>query len=162
MLTLINEDPDSYNIDYYHDKYGVETRRFYKPNEKLEFQNISLFNYDIYEFEDEGVNLAVFSHDYFDDRLAAFPAAHQTAGRALWAIDWSDLMIGLAGAKTVQRQTNVADNLYNCVIDPNVNHYNLSSRTIAAMLQDPNRHAMFENFSGACPTITATPCTATS
>lgn len=149
-------------IDYYRDKYGVETTRFYQPNQKLNFENISLFNYDKFEFEDEGVYLAVFSHDYFDDHLAAFPTADKSRGRALWALDWSDLKIGLAGAASVARQTNVADNLYNCVITPNVNHYNLMSKTIAAMLQDPNRHAMFENFSDSCPTISATTCSASS
>lgn len=149
--------------DYYNQKYGVNTTRFYQPSQSLKFDNITnLFSHDVYELPDEGVKLAVFSHDYFDDRLAAFPSGHKSLGRALWAIDWSDVKIGLAGAKSVQRQTNVADDLYNCVITPNVNHYNLMSKTIAVMLQDPNRSAMFENFSDGCPTVNVDACSATS
>lgn len=151
-------------IDYYNRKYGVNTTRFYQANQALEFNNITGLKlpYDTYEFPDEGLRLAVFSHNYFDDRLAAFPSGDKTLGRVLWGIDWSDIMIGLAGAQTVQRQTNVADNLYNCVITPNVNHYNLSSKTIAVMLQDPNRHMVIENFSDDCPTLTVAGCSAQS
>jgi hypothetical protein len=153
-------------ISYYKLKYGLETQRYYQRGETLKFENITnLFSHDIYEFPDENVRLAVFSHDYFDDHLSAFGASGATdksRGRAIWAIDWSDIEIGLAGARSVTRQTNVADDLYNCVIKPNVNHYQLMSKTIAVMLQDPNRHAMFENFSADCPTITASTCTAAS
>ena len=78
----------------------------------------------------------------------------------MWMIDWSDVQIGLAGTASAQRQTNVADNLYNCVITPNVNHYNLVSKTIAVMLEDPNRHAIVENFSSTCPKLTTATCVA--
>jgi hypothetical protein len=148
-------------IDYYKKKYGVDTTRFYQANQTLKFDNITgLMPHDLFEFPDEGLRLAVFSHNYFDDRLAAFPSTDKTLGRAIWGIDWSDFKIGLAGAQTVQRQTNIADNLYNCIITPNVNHYNLTSKSIAVMLDNPNRHMLIENFGSACPTLTVSGCAA--
>lgn len=145
-------------IDYYKDKYGMETTRFYNPGQKIMFENQVMWQYNKYEFPDEQVTMNVITDTYFDDHLAAFPISDKSRGRALWVIDWSDFQIGLAGSSSVARQTNVADNLYNCVIKPNVTHYQLVSKTIAVMLQDPNRHAVFENFSDACPTITISNC----
>ena len=94
----------------------------------------------------------------FDDMLAATPTAIKSRGRMLWAIDWSDINIGVSQVRSVTRQTNVADDVYNCVIQPNVNHYQLNSKRICVMVQDPNRHVIFENFSGLCPSITAQAC----
>ncbi len=145
-------------IDYYKRKYGMETQRFYQVGQKLSFQNIALFEYDVYEFPDEGVELAVITHTYFDDHLAAFPTADKSRGRYLMFIDWTDVQIGLAGTASASRQTNIADALYQCVITPNVKHYQLSSKTFAVMIHDPNRHAIIENFSDVCPTMTVTTC----
>lgn len=148
-------------IEYYQKRYGMNTTRFYQVDQKLTFDNIGLMSFDLYDFEDEGFQLAVFSDNYFDDKLAAFGndgMVDKSRGRAIWGIDWSDIEIGLVKARSVARQTNVADNLYNCVIQPNVNHYNLTSKTIAVMVQDPNRHMLFENFSNACPDITIAGC----
>lgn len=147
-------------ISYYKQKYDMDTTRYYTPNQKLMFQNIALFEYDVYEFPDEAVELAVITHTYFDDYLSAMPSASKSLGRVLWFIDWSDITIGLAGSASVTRQTNVADDLYNCVITPNVKHYQLTSKTIAVQVPRPNRHAIYENFSDACPTITAGVCEA--
>lgn len=145
-------------IDYYKDKYGMDTTRFYKVGEQIKFENVVMWDYDVYQFPDEGVELSVIEDPYFDDHLAAFATADKSRGRALWLIDWSDVQVGLAGTASAARQTNLADNLYNCVITPNVNHYQLNSKTVAAMLQDPNRHAIFFNFSDACPKLTVSNC----
>lgn len=147
-------------IDYYRDKYGATTTRFYNPGQELKFEGNVLWNYNTYEFPDEMISMNIITDTYFDDHLAAFPSTDKARGRALWLVDWSDFAIGLAGTGSATRQTNIADNLYNCVITPNVNHYQLNSKTIAVMLQDPNRHAVIENFSDACPTITVNTCAA--
>lgn len=149
-------------IQYYQKKYGMQYTRFFKAGEAIKFEGQILWNYNIYDFPDEAVQFAVITDTYFDDQLAVFQAANggldATRGRNLWLLDWSDVMIGLAGTASATRQTNVADNLYNCVITPNVNHYQLTSKTIAAMIQVPNRHAIVENISPSCPTITGNPC----
>lgn len=149
-------------IAYYKAVYGVETNRFYKVGEALKFENQVLWNYNVFEFPDEAVQMAIFTDPYFDDYLAAVSstgtAADANRGRVLWMLDWSDVFVGLAGTASATRQTNIYDNLYNCVITPNVNHYELFSETIGAMIEDPQRHALQENFSNACPIITANPC----
>lgn len=153
-------------IQYYQKKYGMQYTRFFQAGQAIKFEDQILWNYNIYDFPDENVQLCVIVDSYFDDRLAVFNAANGGAdasrGRELWMLDWSDVMIGLAGTASATRQTNVADNLYNCVITPNVNHYQLSSKTIAAMVQVANRHAIIGNISSLCPTMTAIPCLPTS
>lgn len=153
----------TFMIQYYQRKYGMQYTRFFKAGEAIKFEGQVLWNYNTFEFPDEGLSLHVIVDSYFDDRLAVFNAANggmdASRGRTLVGIDWSDAMIGLGGTASATRQTNVADNLYNCVITPNVNHYQLASKSIAAMIQVPNRHFIIENISSACPTGTATPCT---
>jgi hypothetical protein len=73
-------------------------------------------------------------------------------------IDWSDVALNLLGTKSVKRQTNVADDQYNCVIQPNVKHYVLNSKKFEVRIGDPNRHAIIENITEACPTITVSGC----
>lgn len=145
-------------INYYKTKYNETTTRFYKAGETLRFDNQILWNYNVYEFPDENVELCVIVDPYFDDRIGAFPTADKSMSRMLWLLDWSDIKVGVAGTASATRQTNVLDNLYNCVITPNVNHYQLNSKTVCAMIEDPNRHAIITNFSADCPTLTAVAC----
>jgi hypothetical protein len=145
-------------IDYYKKKYGADTTRFYQPNQALTFQNQVLWNYNIYQFPDEGVELAVIHDQFFDDLLSAAPGDHKSAMRYLWLLDWSDLWLGVGGARSVARKTNEADNIYNCVIQPVVTHYQLYSETVCAGLDDPNRHAIFTDFNDACPCLTVAGC----
>lgn len=146
---------------YYQDKYGAQITRFYQPDQALKHGDQVALKYNTYQLPPElgGYNLAVFTHPFFDDQLSAFQTANADRGRQLWMLDWSDLEIGIAGSSSVARQTNVADNLYNCVIRPNVNHYQLNSTTWTAILEDPSRHAMIENFSDECPNLTLNRCT---
>lgn len=145
---------------FYKAKYGVETTRFYKPNEKLTFEGQVMLQYNLYELPPDlgGYNLAVFTHPFFDDKLSAFDPAQQNRARTMWGIDWSDLNIGIAATNSANRQTNVADNLYNCVIKPNVHHYQLNSTTWTTIIEDPSRHYIIDGFSAACPTLTVAGC----
>lgn len=146
-------------IDFYKKKYQLNSERFYKLGEKLSFQNFVAWNYCVFEFPEDGFEMAVMHDTYFDDLLGAFPSDISGRGRSLWILDWSDIDIAVASVRSVNRQTNVADNLYNCVITPNVNHYQLQSKTIQVQIQDPNRHLLIENYNANCPTISGTgPC----
>jgi len=149
-------------ITYVKSRYSIDTTRFYQPGKQLVFDGQVLWNYDVFEFPEDGIRVNFFHDDYFDDHLAAFPTAIKSRGRQLWIIDWSDIDIAVTDVRSVNRQTNVADNLYNCVIQPNVNHYQLQSKTIQVQLGDPNRHLIVENFNDRCATLTATPCVAAS
>ncbi|MAT10995.1 MAG: hypothetical protein CMM02_08300, partial [Rhodopirellula sp.] len=64
------------------------------------------------------------------------------------------IQINVIKTASVKRQTNTADDLYNCVIQPNVSHYQLNSKTFEVRVGNTNRHALVENFSDASPSVT--------
>lgn len=152
---------------YYKAKYGVDTTRYYTVGQQLKFDNQVLFNYDLYQVPEVGIELAVFNDAYFNDHLAAFTDGTsgttdvKSRGRKLWLLDWSDISIGIAGTNSVKRNypDPTTNALYKCVITPNVKHYELRSTKWTVMVEDPNRHAIVENFSDACPTLTVAACT---
>ncbi len=148
-------------LKYYATKYSSSSQLFYQPGQKITYNGATVLEYNVYDLPDQGVQLAVFTDPYFDDRLGAFASAIKSRARGLWMIDWSDVNINVIGTNSVKRQTNTADDLYNCVITPNVTHYLLNSKTFEVRVGDANRHAVIENFSDACPTVTATNCTVT-
>ncbi len=155
-------------IRYYKAKYGADITIYMKFGEKLvaSVTDRLVFEYDKYDLPDQGVSIAVYHNTYFDDRIGAAPNLGASAGtknraRQLWAIDWSDIEIGLHGTKSIKRQTNEADNLYNCVIEKNINHYMLNSKKYEVRVGDSNRHLVFENFADACPTVTVSMCNPT-
>lgn len=150
--------------NYYKAKYNINTERFYQPNQKLVFDDQVSLQYNKYQLPSDlgGFDLAVFTHPYFDDKLSAFDPAQQNRGRTMWLIDWSDFEIGIAGTNSANRQTNVASDLYNCIIQPNVTHFQHNSTTWTTIIEDPARHFIADNFSAACPTITVAGCTVNS
>ena len=159
-------------IKYYKSKYSTDVNMFVELGQKvLDMNDAVALEYNKYYLPDQGCYMAIFTDTYFDDRVAAFnnaastvPATDMTAakararGRSMWLIDWSDVAINLLGTKSVKRQTNVADDQYNCVIQPNVKHYVLNSKKFEVRIGDPNRHAIIENITEGCPTITVSGC----
>ena len=159
-------------IKYYKSKYSTDVNMFVELGQKvLDMNDAVALEYNKYYLPDQGCYMAIFTDTYFDDRVAAFnnaastvPAVDMTAakararGRSMWLIDWSDVAINLLGTKSVKRQTNVADDQYNCVIQPNVKHYVLNSKKFEVRIGDPNRHAIIENITEGCPTITVSGC----
>ena len=159
-------------IKYYKSKYSTDVNMFVELGQKvLDMNDAVALEYNKYYLPDQGCYMAIFTDTYFDDRVAAFnnaastvPAIDMTAakararGRSMWLIDWSDVAINLLGTKSVKRQTNVADDQYNCVIQPNVKHYVLNSKKFEVRIGDPNRHAIIENITEGCPTITVSGC----
>jgi hypothetical protein len=143
---------------YYRDKYGVSNVRYWEPKQPITFTDQVLWNTVKYQFPEEGLELVVIYEDYFDDYLAAMPAADKSMGRWLWFVDWSDIQIGLGSAKSVNRKTNEADSLYNCVITPVVTNYALYSEQFTVIIGDENRHLIKTNFSDACPSMTVSNC----
>ena len=82
------------------------------------------------------------------------PASIRSRGRTMWGIDWGDFTWGIAATNSASRQTNIYDNLYNCVIEPNITHYQLNSTTWSVIIEDPTRHQIVTNFSDATPVLT--------
>ena len=146
-------------IKYLRTRYGTSWERNFTSGKQTQFEGMTLFEYTDFYLDDIGVNLRIVQNDGFDDFLAAAPTAHASAARWMMMIDWSDIEIGMGGAKNVKRQTNVADNLYNCVINPVVNHYELFSQKYNVIIGDPNRHLVYTNFNNAtCPTLPTIAC----
>lgn len=156
-------------VRYYKAKYGIDSLQInMQLGQKLvdSVTKRTVFEYDQFDLPDQGVSFSVFTDMYFDDRIAASASLGASSGtknraRSLWAIDWSDVLIGVLGSRSVTRQTNLADDIYNCVIDPNVNHYKLNSRTIEVQVGNANRHLVVENFADSCPSVTVSACTPT-
>lgn len=155
-------------IGYYKKKYNSDFNIYIQAGQKL-IDSITkkvVFEYNMYDLPDQGVSLAVFADPYFDDRLGAAPVmgtgtADNRRQKSIWLIDWTDFDIVQHHQKAVRRRTNVLDDLYNCVIQPNIHHYFLNSKKFEVRLGDPNRHVLIENFSTACPTLAATVCAVT-
>ena len=159
-------------IKYYKSKYSTDGNMFVSLGQKvLDMDDSVALEYNKYYLPDQGCYMAIFTDTYFDDRVAAFNNAASTKtatdmtaalararGRTMWLIDWSDVALNLLGTKSAKRQTNVADDQYNCVIQPNVKHYVLNSKKFEVRIGDPNRHAIIENITEGCPTITVSGC----
>ncbi|MAT12960.1 MAG: hypothetical protein CMM02_18345 [Rhodopirellula sp.] len=145
---------------YYKAKYSSDLTLFMQPKQQITFNDQVVFEYNVYDLPDQGVSLAVFTDTFFDDKLGAHLSitdgtnTTKNLGRQLWLIDWSDIQINVIKTASVKRQTNTADDLYNCVIQPNVSHYQLNSKTFEVRVGNTNRHALVENFSDASPSVT--------
>jgi hypothetical protein len=117
-----------------------------------------MFTYDSYSLPEYGYTLNVFSDPYFDDRIAQFQNSQKSAGRSIWFIDWSDIAINVMKSTSVMRTNNLLDNVYKYVIQQNVQHVMLQSRTIEVAVGDSNRHRIVENYSADCPKLTVAGC----
>jgi hypothetical protein len=157
---------DDVMAKYYKDRKGWDTIRYAKIGEKITHDGVVLFNYNMYDIPDAGVQWAVFHDSFFDDHVSAFNTTvggedFRSRGRMLWFLDFSDMKIGVAGTKSVKRTDPDAKTRseYKCVITPNVQEYNLRSTKWTPMLDRPHRHLIIYNFSGECPNISALGCT---
>lgn len=152
-------------LNFFKTYYGFEISRNFTAGEKLVFEKEVMLNYDVYEVPAEfgGYQLVIWWHDYFGDKILAAGAnpAQQSRQRTLWGLDWSDIQIGIAGSSSVQRVTPdpATDRLYACIIKAVTDTYMLKSRTWTSIIEDPLRHYVIKNYSAACPTLNAAPCT---
>lgn len=146
---------------FYAAKYGVTTVRNYAEKGQLAYDSQIVFNYHVYQLPpDLGTyELCVFHHEFFDDRLLAFDSSIRNRGRTVWAIDWSDVQVGIAQTNSATRMTNEADDIYNTIIKANIHHYQLNSTKWSVVVEDPNRHYGIDNFNDDCPVLTVAGCT---
>ena len=152
---------------YYAARYGWDTTRFAKINEKITHDNIIMFTYNIYDIPDSATQWAVFVDDFFNDQVDAANTRWvgweaSTRVNELWFLDWSDIFKGVAGHKQVSRKTpnnNTDLAVWQCVIDPQVKSYDLRSETWTMMVDRPERHLIIHNFAAGCPRVTIPGCT---
>lgn len=155
---------------YYKLRYGWETQRNANINQTIEHNGIILFNYNVYDIPDVGVQLAVFHDPMFDDFLNVSAGKKyllngtrsgddvfsgddagfsQATSRMLWLVDWSDVKIGIAGTNSITRTQPhpEVDRLYSCRMDSVKRTFNLRSTKWTTMLDRPHRHLIIENVS---------------
>ena len=157
---------------YFKTRYGWSTDRFAKLNQKLTYNNLVSFEYDLYDIPDASCQLAVFRDQFFDDQIFAYKYADnagpdqgavggtnltgaaddqdfKTRARCLWALDWSDIQVGVGGTSSVTRKSPdpETDRLYKCRISSNSTEHNLRSTKWTTFLDRPDRHLLIQNFS---------------
>lgn len=150
-------------------KYDVNSTMFFKPGEKITHNGTVMFEYDIYDIEEHGYRLAVFSDDFFDDHLSSFTDGSngttdfRSRGRQLWFIDWSDWNPVIAGKRSIIRKNPdpATSALYKCRMDANVREYNLTETIWTVFVDRPYRHLVIHNFGDVCPKLTVYSCPVT-
>jgi hypothetical protein len=160
-------------IKYLKATYGHEVSLFFKTGEiKDQTSGLIRYKYNRYTLPGLGFDLAVFVDEFFTDRVTQYgdgsgglngSVDFKTAGRSIWAIDWTDFNIGLLATNSAKREFkgriySDANALYSCVITPNTKHYDLRSTTWTTQIGDAKRSLVIENFSLACPTLTISTC----
>lgn len=148
---------------YYKDKYSWEVNRNADIGGTIEHNGIMLFNYNKYDIPEVGIQLAVFHDQYFDDLISATPTSDgtnsdfQSRSRTLWALDWSDIRVGIAGTNSVTRKNPAPEvmDAYRCRMSAVIKEYSLRSTTWTTMIDRPQRHLIIQNFSANDPVLTA-------
>lgn len=163
-------------LKHLRDTFGYNVTQFYEPGKVLDASGVVKFTYKKYDIPQIGFQIAIFVDQYFTDRVTQFgdgsggsngSVDFKSRGRAIWAIDWSDMDIGIVATNTAKREYRGetyanANSLFSCVITPNTKHYELRSTTWTVRLGDAKRSLMIENFSlSDCPTLTLNACVTT-
>lgn len=135
-------------MTFYKTYYGNTTVVQIKAGDVLNPEVNALMEFKQYPVPMEfgGGYINVYHHKFFADRLRAFGSAN--VHRFFMAIDWSDFMFGVIATNQRTTQTNEQDEIYRYTISVNKLHCMHQSITWTAILQDPNRHLMYRNFTG--------------
>jgi hypothetical protein len=148
-------------LRYYKAYYASDFAAPLKTDQKVVFEGRNLWSYNLYDIPESNVQWAVIVEPYFNDRTDAFvlPSATNaqatlaTRANSLWFLDWSDIEIGMLKNRSVERKTNEMDDQFNFIIQPNIRHILLESKTYQVRVYDPNRHAILQNFTTGAPVI---------
>jgi hypothetical protein len=163
-------------IDFMNDAYGanvVATRYVEQGKVMVDGTNIVAFEYTVYQLPRQHLELAIFTHEFFEDKLLAFTDGtggtgnYRARGRMAVAIDWDDIKLGVAATNQVKRTykgevTANANSTWSKVMKMVSEQHTMRSKMVDVEFGDFGRHSIFENFSDACPVITARKCSAKS
>lgn len=146
---------------WYKAKYGIQyTQEIGKgPNEQ--FAQTSGLTTNSYDFDDFAVKLTIISDPTITDMIGATPTAHKGASRYAFALDYSDIDVGIIKTRAREQQypsPNDVPSDFKCVIERNERNYKLFSQTWTVVAPRPERHLILKNFANACPTITSSAC----
>jgi hypothetical protein len=131
--------------------------------------SIVAFQYTTYEIPRQHLCISIFAHEFFEDKIRGFTDGTagsinaRARGRMAVSIDWMDIKLWVAAMNSAKREfkgaamANVDSRLTN-VIRLNPKMIELRSKTMGVEFGDFSRHTIFENFSDACPILTARNC----
>lgn len=157
-------------IRYLKSLYDYDVTRHVNNGQVLvEGTNIIAFKYTTYDIPRFHVQISIFSHDFFEDKILAFTDGSSGSinasarGRMAVSVDWDDIKISVAKMNAVKRQykgetTANANSTWSKVMKMVAKNYELRSKMCAVEFGDFNRHSIFEHFSDACPVLTASTC----
>lgn len=135
----------------------------------VEGTNIVAMKYTVYEIPRYHIEIAIFVHDFFEDKIQAFTDGTNGSinasarGRMAVSIDWDDIKLSVARTNQVKRTykgntTAEANSTWSKVMKMVSEQHTMRSKMLAVEFGDFNRHSIFEHFSDACPTLTARVC----
>lgn len=157
-------------IRYLKDVYGFEINRYVTPGQVMvEGTNVIAFEYTVYEIPREHLRIAIFVHDFFEDKILAFTDGTsgtinaRPRGRMAMSVDFNDIKLAVAKTNAVKRQykgetTANANSTWSKVMKLVAKNYEMRSKMLSVEIGDFSRHSIFENFSDACPSLTARAC----
>lgn len=165
VIDLMTDRFTKHNLDvlltkYLTLEYGMQHVRYVNEGQVLDGSGATMYRYTKYELHKWGLTLAIFTHDFFNDRISAFAGDNVHRGSMIQVLDYEDIIIGLLETNSVYREfkneiTAQANPIYTRRMKINTHRLRMDSRTWDVEIGDHNRHLIVENFSTtADPTIT--------
>lgn len=112
------------------------------------------FRYYVFDLDFPVVQLRIVFHRFFDDLITAHTAAGiQTAGRSIWAIDWTSIYPGVIDSNTVVNKSGnlqdlaAVDDTFMCVMKVPTRTQRLTSNTYTLINEAENTSFVLENLS---------------
>lgn len=163
---------DTLLIRYLKQTYATEYTKYFEKGQVIDPNGGAMFEYTKYDLPLQHLQVGIFSHEFFEDRLSAFgngtggrqgTVNNKNRGRMIMALDWEDIAIGIFGTNSVKREykneiTAQANPLYSCRMKLNTKEFDLRSTTWDVEIGDFDRHLILENFSDECPSLTVSFC----
>lgn len=158
-------------IPYLSEVYGYENHKYWESGKVMDEHKAIGLNYNVYSLPQEQIELAVFTSNYFTDRITNFPAGGTYNQRAhsgeLWIVDFADIDIGIVETNSVNRSYKDKDfgkfnEAWKCTMELNTEDRQFRSTTWTVRIGNDKCHAIFTNYNpDECPLITKKTCAAT-
>jgi len=148
-------------VNYYNDQSGGNFRMVLDLGQVKLGQDGPLgFRFNTYRLIWPQLNIAVITHNYFDDLVSAHTAISSTltpSGRSIWALDFAGIYPGIIESNRVVNNTGdlaalaQVDTAFACVMKNPTQKVTLNSITYTAVVECPAASAIFENIAFSTP-----------
>jgi len=148
-------------VNYYNDQSGGNFRMVLDLGQVKLGQDGALgFRFNTYRLIWPQLNIAVITHNYFDDLVSAHTAVSGTltpSGRSIWVLDWAGIYPGIIESNRVVNNTGdlmaaaAVDSAFACVMKNPTQKVTLNSMTYTVVVECPVASAIFENIAFTVP-----------